>query len=224
MARQGTIKGSRLQRVSTVEALTVALSEQILDGSLPAGTPLPEAELCETFGVSRHSVRTALQALRHEGLVKHEVNRGTFVNKPTVEDIRTLFNLREILEVSALEALVEHPDRLAGPREAVARLDRLADEGASWTEMRDADLAFHAALVGALRNPRIDRIHSGMLTELRLCFLHFRDQLGIGEDVVREHSEVLEAIEDGSGEEAIRLLREHLRDATEKIIDAYEPE
>ena len=50
-----------LHRTSTVDALAQALRQQILDGELSAGAWLRERELCEAYGVARHSLRAALR-------------------------------------------------------------------------------------------------------------------------------------------------------------------
>jgi DNA-binding LacI/PurR family transcriptional regulator len=54
--------------------------EQILDGSLPAGTRLPtELDLAEKHQISRGTVRQAMSALVNEGLLERVRGRGTFV-------------------------------------------------------------------------------------------------------------------------------------------------
>ena len=56
------------------------LREKILSGSYAAGDRLPtEAELGDDFGISRITVRQALEALETEGLIRREKGRGTFV-------------------------------------------------------------------------------------------------------------------------------------------------
>jgi len=209
-----------LQRVSTVDALTAALRDQVLDGTLPGGTPLREAELCEVFGVSRHTVRTALQALAHEGLARQEPNRGAFVPRLTADDVVDLFRLRTVLELTAVHALAQEPQRREPPRAALRALHALGEQ-ASWTEVRDADLDFHRALVDALESPRTSRTHAALMTELRLCFLELQPELEHPRDVARQHQEILAAIELGDADEAARLLREHLNESRENIADAY---
>src|SRR4051794_8940927 len=88
-----------LHRISTGDALVAALQEQVLDGTLPGGTALREADLRDTFGVSRHTVRTALQTLAHRGLVRLEPNRSASVPRLTPDDVRDLFRLRTVLEL-----------------------------------------------------------------------------------------------------------------------------
>src|SRR3712207_540105 len=68
-----------LNRVSTVDALAGALRTQILNGELSPGAQLREVELASAFGVGRYSLRAAMQTLVHEGLLRHEPNRGVFV-------------------------------------------------------------------------------------------------------------------------------------------------
>lgn len=46
------------------------------DGKLP-----PEKALAERFGVNRHTVRAAIRALAHEGVVQSHQGRGTFVRR-----------------------------------------------------------------------------------------------------------------------------------------------
>jgi GntR family transcriptional regulator len=56
------------------------LREKIIDKTLPAGEKVPpERVLCDTFGVSRITVRHALQMLQDQGLVERFPGKGTFV-------------------------------------------------------------------------------------------------------------------------------------------------
>ena len=62
------------------------LLKQIQSGELQAGDLLPgEEDLCHLYGVSRMTARQSLQALKHQGLVRSEKGRGTFVIQPKVE-------------------------------------------------------------------------------------------------------------------------------------------
>ncbi len=63
------------------------LRHRIQAGVWPPGSQLPtEAEICRMFGVSRTTVRQALSELLHEGLIRRERGRGTFVNKPKIRE------------------------------------------------------------------------------------------------------------------------------------------
>ena len=62
------------------QAVRDRLAEDIANGKFAPGTQLPtEPQLCEVFGVGRHSVRRAVSALAVEGKLRVEQGRGTFV-------------------------------------------------------------------------------------------------------------------------------------------------
>lgn len=68
-------------KVSLADKLAQSLAEEISRGSLKRGAQLPtEAELCEIHGVSRITVRRALESLRNEGLIERTAGKGTFVS------------------------------------------------------------------------------------------------------------------------------------------------
>ncbi|MFF7194115.1 GntR family transcriptional regulator [Streptomyces sp. NPDC008079] len=59
------------------------LRRGILDGTYPAGQPLPSEEaLAKQFGVTRPTVRQGLTELRASGLVEAIMGRGTFARSP----------------------------------------------------------------------------------------------------------------------------------------------
>src|SRR3954447_11066723 len=114
----------RLERAATGEAPVAGLRTRILDGGLPAGARLREAELTEAYGVARHSVRAALRELEHERLVRLEPNRGARVAELDASELVALGELRIALEVEGARlALARHGGRLPkAVHEAAKRL------------------------------------------------------------------------------------------------------
>ena len=61
------------------------LRQEVVSGKWLVNEKLPsERELCERFGVSRPTVREALDALVNEGMLRREKGRGTFVTEPKI--------------------------------------------------------------------------------------------------------------------------------------------
>ncbi len=205
---------SRLRRISTVEALVQAIRERILDGEWAPGAALREPELCEHYGVSRHSVRSALISLGHAGLVRHEPNRGVHVPELTIEDIEDLFRLRTILEVEAVGTLAESRSVPAAARAAVADLAGL---DAPWQAILDADLRVHAALVAGLGSPRVDRAYDTMRGELQLSLRAIRAEFESHAHLGPQHAVILDAIEGGDREAAMGAMRAHLEEGLELV-------
>lgn len=207
--------------MSTRDAVVTALQEQVLDGTLQGGTPLREAELKDAFGVSRDTVRTALQALAHRGLVRHEPNRGASVRRLASDDVRDLFRLRVLLELQAARTVGGDLAALAGSRAAVEELERLPVD-TPWGTVRDTDIAFHQALVDGLASPRISRVFAMLAAELRLCFVQLRPELVDAVEVARQHREILAALESGDDGSGASLLQAHLDRSRDDIVEGYE--
>src|SRR5205809_7457324 len=74
------------------------IRQWILDGQLPAGRHLIEAELANRLGVSRGTVRVAFRQLEHEGLLEYRRYRGVYVASFDSIDAREVYTLRNLLE------------------------------------------------------------------------------------------------------------------------------
>src|SRR5438093_12123886 len=74
------------------------LRRAITSGQLRPGTPIRQEALSEQLGVSRVPLREALKTLEAEALVVHEVHRGYFVAELSLEDLREVYRIREILK------------------------------------------------------------------------------------------------------------------------------
>jgi DNA-binding GntR family transcriptional regulator len=204
-----------LQRVSTVDALAIELRREILDGARPGGTRLVERELCEHFGVARHTLRASLRELAGEGLVRLEPHRGAEVARLDAEQVRWLYELRAALELEAAHlALERHGGRLpASVHEALAALQRACTgEQPAWSDVTEAHGALHAAIVAAAGSPRIAAAHAALAGEMRLFLLQLRP-LFTAAGIAEDHAALVAGLErEGPG-----VLRAHLHAAAETL-------
>ena len=203
-----------LHRPSTVDALAAALRRDILDGELPAGARLRERELCDTYGVARHTLRAALRALATEGLVRIEPHRGARVSELTKDDVRHLYELRAALEMEAAHLALERNGGTLPPpvHEALARLEH-ACEGDAWSAVTEAHADLHAAIVEAARSPRIAAAHAALSGEMRLFLLALKPHMPAGE-LAADHVALIRGLES----EGPTVLRDHLRRAADTLV------
>jgi DNA-binding GntR family transcriptional regulator len=204
-----------LQRVSTVDALVAALRRDILDGRRPGGSRLRERELCDAYGVARHTLRAALRALAAEGLATIEPNRGASVALLEPQDVRWLYELRAALELEDIHLAHERNDgRLpAAVHEAQAALERACAGGdPAWSAVADAHFDLHAALVAASASPRIVAAHAALAGEMRLFVLQLRPH-ATARGLADEHAALLAALE----REGPEPLRAHLRASADTL-------
>lgn len=75
------------------------LTNQIRNGVYPENSKLPtERELCEQFGVSRITIRQALQNMENEGVIVRQQGRGTFVKPRRIEQrLSSIYSFSEEL-------------------------------------------------------------------------------------------------------------------------------
>jgi DNA-binding GntR family transcriptional regulator len=208
----------RLQRTSTVDALAGALRREILDGELAAGSWLRERELCEAYGVARHSLRAALRTLAAEGLVRIEPHRGARVAQLSGDDVRWLYELRAALELEAAHLALERNGGSlpAAVHAALARLEAAcAGDDPPWSAINEAHAELHAAIVEASGSPRIVSAHAALSGEMRLFLLALRPHIP-PDRLAADHAALVRDLErDGPP-----VLREHLRAAAATLVDA----
>jgi DNA-binding GntR family transcriptional regulator len=208
------------ERPSTVELLAAALRERIIKGIYHPGDRLVESEIVEADKVSRNSLREAFRLLSHERLVVHELNRGVFVRKLTVDDVIDLYRVRKLVECAAVRKLDSRPEQAGDMAEAVAAGD-LATRNQDWRGLGTANMMFHQAVGAMAESPRIDELMRNILAELRLVFHAMGDPQRFHEPYLERNKEIMAAIEAGDGPRAERLLLKYLEDSELQIVTAY---
>lgn len=161
-------------RAGLVDQVIAQLRQQISRGEWPVGARIPpEPELAATFGVARNTVREAVRALAHAGLLQVRQGDGTYV-RATSEvsgavrrlcgtELREVLQVRRTLEVEAarLAAAARTEAELTELTELLHRRDSAAahlDEPGQRAELVRLDAEFHLAVVRSG--------HNGLLTEL----------------------------------------------------------
>jgi DNA-binding GntR family transcriptional regulator len=91
-------------RQSKVDRVYLALKQAIVSGTLAPETPIDKNEWCVRSGVSRLSITTALNRLAFERLVVVEPQRGTYVAKIHLEDVKQWMLMRRALELEVVSA------------------------------------------------------------------------------------------------------------------------
>ena len=161
----------KVNKVSIVDQICTTMKEAIRDGVWEENEKIPsETELAEIYGVSRLSVRAALQKLSALGIIETRVGEGSFVRsfslKPIIREISLFYEgddqyretqqLRVLLEsecmrIAATEAPLEEREKL---RELVADYHRAikifhndVDNEEYLKNAVKADFAFHYHII-----------------------------------------------------------------------------
>jgi DNA-binding GntR family transcriptional regulator len=201
-----------IRPVSVIDALASSLRERILSGEIPTDTPLPEAELAAQYQIARPTIRAVIQQLMLTGLLRREANRSAFVPRLDTYNILDLFLVRTMVETEAVRLVTSRRARPARAEQAVRRLETFSGD-AKWSEVVEADLEFHRAIVMATNSPRLLRLFALLEDEIRLSIAQLKPAYESTAALAREHRELLTAIEDGDQKAAVAVLRNHLDQA-----------
>ena len=219
-----------VRRVGPTQQVREQLLAAIERGDYPSGSLLPsERVLCETFGVSRVSVREAISGLEALGLVRVQHGRGAFVGSPASNLRSGPFakyleahrdEVLELLKVrGALDELAAEEAALHGSEESLARMVaaneafRLATEAPDQDYERLAvlDVAFHVSIAqcsGGILLPKILMQLNGLLEESRRLTLANRSRAVRS---AREHQRIVDAIRGHDARAARRAAARHMR-------------
>jgi len=208
-------------RSALSDQVIAQLRAQITSGEWPVGSRIPtEPELVEQLGVARNTVREAVRALAHNGLLDIRQGSGTYV--VATSELAGVMNRRfaaadpgHVAELrSALEASAA---RLAARRRTaqdVRQLDTLLERReAAWesgaTEaFVEADATLHLAIVAASHNEVLSEIYADLGGVLRD---HLRADVGeeLRPEAHMDHSRLVEAIRAGDGDRAAAEASAH---------------
>lgn len=228
-ARRSVGPASRLiepiRKTRVAEEIADRIRVLILDGTFPAGRPLPaERPLAERFGVSRGSIRDAFRTLETIGLLVTRHGQGTFPQELDVDrlvaPLASVLRYRHDLQDELLDVR-----RMFEP--AVARVAATRVTDADLADLRrivDAqrkklktgrstlveDTAFHAALARATRNRVVVSIMAtlnDLLVESRKRTLK---QKGRPRRSILGHEAVVEALRQRDADAAGDAMRKHI--------------
>ena len=175
MAREPFPALAALPRSSTADRVAERLRDLLLSGDLAPGTSLQEIPLARALAVSRNTLREAARTLVAEGLLSRAPHKGIVVSSLTPDDVNELFEIRELLELAALDRACAQPDKvLPVLRDKVEGLRR-AVMARKERDVIEMDLGFHEALLKVFASPRLQHFHVVLISELRLA-LAFLDR------------------------------------------------
>lgn len=192
--------------------------DSVMGQRLLPGTKLPEAPLCELFGVTRSVVRKVLQRLAHDHIVELRPNKGAVVATPTPEETRQVFEARRGLEAAIVRLAARHAqpadirelrERMQREHEAMHGFDQPA-----WSRLASS---FHLRLAQLARNPILERYLTELLSRCSLIVALY-EAPGNASCEHQEHEALVEAIARGDGDGAATLMVRHL-EALERNIE-----
>ncbi len=186
-------------------SIVTTLKEEIVHWHYPPEHRLTEEELSMRFQVSRSPIREALRVLVSDGFLKRLPNRSYVVKQYTVEEVEELYEVRQALELYAVE-------RLADKELPIPHKTELEDLLHTWTallnepskrpeEFAILDTLFHDTLTRIFGNKSLLRNLRAINERLTLFRLLDFENRARAEQACRQHLKILDRIiaHDGPG-------------------------
>lgn len=197
------------------------IKEMILDGTLKPGEKIRQEHLAAELGVSRTPLLKAFQMLENEMLVESVPRRGMFVKEIDLTEILDAFECREVLEGVAARRAAKNITT-----EEISDLKALFEpfKGNSDDDViayQEADHIFHKKLIAISENTVLNRLD--IFSNL-LISTYQRGLIRGTVETLKEHYDIIEALEKGDEKESERLARLHLAKSEESIIRIIESE
>lgn len=198
------------------------LREMIMTGDLKEGDKINENQLCTAMGISKTPLREALRVLSAEGLISLVPNRGSFVTKPTIREIKEMFEVMSVLEGVCARSAAERMHA-----QEFQHLETLHEGLETEFERRDQrayiriNNRYHSFIQELAGNQTLNQIVNGLRKKILLHRFQSLNLAGRFQDSIREHRELLKAFRERNPERAEQLMKAHLQNqalALEKLV------
>jgi DNA-binding GntR family transcriptional regulator len=150
-----------------------------------------------------------MRLLAQQGLVEHIPRRGVRVATLSDEDVRELYEVRDVLERHAVGTLPAPPD--LGALSAALNVMRKATEADDRLELANAHRRFHVEVVRLAGNRQLAALYESVLVRIQLYMAVNlrREAEARASDGVARHERLFAAVERGDRDEILAALGEH---------------
>lgn len=187
------------------------LKEGIVTNSFKPGDRLEEQGLADSLNVSRTPVREALGRLGADGLVTILPRRGALVVSLSPKDIKDIYDVREALEVLAIELGIQKLND-----QSLANLERIHQEFGEALARGDfrtcfaRDREFHDELMTLADNNKLKEFYERLAAGIQVTRWMHCDNYASQESSYRQHGAILDALKTRNSSLASKSMREHL--------------
>lgn len=196
---------------SKVDQAYLALKQAIVSGALAPETLIDKNEWCGVFDISRLSITSAINRLAFERLVVVEPQRGSYVAKIRLEDVRQWMLMRRALEmeVVAVCATSMSESAIEGLGQNLA-YQQAAIKSADLQGFHELDTRFHRQMAEGLGLARIGEVLDPIRTHLERVRRTLLPEPGRPEGTFMEHEAIHRAIAARQPDRARGEMANHL--------------
>ena len=197
------------------------IKDDIISCALQPGEDISEGMLAARYRLGKAPIRSAMMRLRQEGLVVSRGRQGNAVSAVTLRDVQEIFQLRLVLEVTAVRLAAGKVDagRLRSLNEAAHAAWSPGDEARESSYLR-ANRDLHRYVAESGGNQRLAALVVGLMEQHERIV-----RLGLAlqnreHEFHHFHDDLVDALIEGDGDRAARLTEAALRGGQRKVMEA----
>lgn len=197
------------------------LENDILSGVYQRGDTLTELKLCERLGVSRTPIREALNRLKEQQLVTATSSHSVVVRGVSEQDLVDIYEIRLRIEGYATRLCAERitDAQLSELKEIVALQEFYTERGGA-SNIRDMDSRFHELVYQYCGSEMLQATLSDLHHKVQRYRKLSVEQPERARVAVKEHADILRALETHDGDAAERLTVLHIENAKKCVVSA----
>lgn len=183
----------------------------IVTGRLSPGAPINEIDIAGKLGISRTPVREAVKKVSDEGLIEVFAQHGTFVSDIRHNQVEEAYIIRIALEMESIKRAAERiSPRQIQDLEDIVDAHETAVKRSRYDEAIARDDDFHRCIAEVNGLHMLWKVVDISKAQMDRCRLLSLPTPGAGQETIKQHRAILEALEKHDQDESVRALRMHL--------------
>jgi DNA-binding GntR family transcriptional regulator len=179
---------------------------------------LDERRLAQDFGISRTPVREAMAQLEREGFVRSVPRRGIYVVRKTKSEVIEMITAWAALESMAARLITQHAADadIAALRHMFATFEG-GQVQAKLDEYSEVNIEFHQTIIRLSNNGVLIDLAENLFTHMRMIRRKTIAEKDRADRSIRDHMNIIEALEARDTERAEDLVRQHALGLAEHV-------
>jgi DNA-binding GntR family transcriptional regulator len=197
-----------------------ALKKDILTCELDPGSTIAQSHLVKRYDFGLTPVREALKRLEQEGYVQSIPRFGYLITSITLKDVEDLYDLRLILEQSAVRMAIQRAtdEQLAQIQEKATFTYKFKNR-ITYLQFLEHNINFHVSIALASRNHKLAEMLANVLNEMTRIFNLGLDLRDSAEEMRNEHIVLAAALAKRDIQQAEQIVQDQIMLSRQRVVE-----
>jgi len=197
-----------------------ALKKDILTCELDPGSTIAQSQLVKRYDFGITPVREALKRLEQEGYVQSIPRFGYLITAITLKDVEDLYDLRLILERSAVRIAIQRAtdEQLTQIQEKATFTYKFKNR-LSYLQFLEHNNNFHVSIALASRNHKLAEMLANVLNEMTRIFNLGLDLRDSAEEMRNEHIVLAAALAKRDIQQAEQIVQDQIELSRQRVVE-----